>query len=73
LAYNVERERSNSVQNQMNNELQREITIAKMAQDGEMTREELERKERLEMLKLQNSREMFNAEAALRVKTGAGI
>jgi len=73
LAYNVERERSNSAQNQMNNELQREITIAKMAQDGEMTREELERKERLEMLKIQDNRERFNAEAALRVKTGAGI
>lgn len=73
LSYNVERERSNSEQNQVNNQLQREMTIAKMEADGQMTREELDRKERLEMIKLQDGRERFNAEAALRVKTGAGI
>jgi hypothetical protein len=73
LSYNVERERAKSAQKQLSDELSREITIAKMAQDGEMTREELERKERLEMIKIQDQRERFNAEAALRVKTGAGI
>lgn len=72
-AYQIERERSESAQFQVEKQLDRELAIAKMEQDGVMTREELARKERLEMIKLQSSREIFNAEAALRVNTGAGI
>ena len=55
------------------NQLEREMALAKMEQDGVMTREELERKERLELLKLDQKNQLFNAEAALRVNTGAGI
>lgn len=73
LAYNIERERAESIQANNEAQLQREMALAKMEQDGSMTREELARKERLEMLKLADERERFNAEAALRVRTGAGI
>jgi hypothetical protein len=73
LAYNIERERAESAEAHMDAAQQREIMIAKMQADGQLTREEMERKERLELIKLNSAREMFNAEAALRVNTGAGI
>ena len=72
-AYQIERERSESEQGMIERQFERELAIAKMQQDGAMTREELDRKERMEMLQLENKRQLFNAEAALRVNTGAGI
>jgi len=73
LQYNAQREQAEAEQHGIDASLQREIAIAKMHQDGQMTREELERKERLELIKIRDGRERFNAEAALRVQTGAGI
>lgn len=73
LAYQTERERSESEQGQIERQLERELAIAKMEQDGVMTREEMERKERLEMIKLTNDRELFNAEMAVKVRQGSGI
>lgn len=72
-AYQIERERAESEQSMLDRQFERELALAKMEQDGVMTREELARKERLELLKLENERQLFNAEAALRVNTGAGI
>jgi hypothetical protein len=73
LQYNAMREQSEAEQSAIDAQLQRELAVAKMQQDGQMTREELNRKERLEMIKITDGRERFNAEAALRVRTGAGI
>lgn len=73
LAYQNERERVESEQKMVENQLEREMALAKMEQDGVMTREEMARKERLELLKLDQKNQLFNAEAALRVRTGAGI
>jgi hypothetical protein len=73
LQYNAMREEAEAEQHAIDAKLQRELGIAKMSQDGQMSREELERKERLEMIKIQDGRERFNAEAALRINTGAGI
>jgi hypothetical protein len=73
LQYNAMREQAEAEQHAVDAQLQRELGIAKMAQDGQLTREELERKEKLEMIKIQDGRERFNAEAALRVRTGQGI
>lgn len=73
LQYNAMREQSEADQAVVDAQLQRELAIAKMEQDGQMTREELDRKERLELIKIQDGRERFNAEAALRVNTGSGI
>jgi hypothetical protein len=55
------------------NELQRELGIAKLASSENQTAATLQSKERLETLKIDSSRQQFNAEAALRVNTGAGI
>jgi hypothetical protein len=44
-----------------------------MQQDGQLTRDEMETKSRLELIRISDQRERFNAEAALRVRTGAGI
>jgi hypothetical protein len=38
-----------------------------------MTREEMTRKERLEMLKLDQKNQLFNAEAAIKARQGSGI
>ena len=73
LQYNAMREQSEAEQAAVESQLQRELAIAKMEQDGVMSREELARKERLELIKIQDGRERFNAEAALRVRTGSGI
>lgn len=71
--YQIERERSEAEQSMIERQFERELAISKMEQDGVMTREEMTRKERLEMLKLDQKNQLFNAEAALRVRTGAGI
>jgi hypothetical protein len=73
MQYNAMREQSEAEQAVVDAQLQRELAIAKMEQDGQMTAEELARKERLELIKINDARERFNAEAALRVRTGAGI
>lgn len=73
LAYQTERERSESEQDMITRQFDRELALAKMEQDGQMTREELARKERLELLKLDNERQLFNAEAAIKARQGSGI
>ena len=73
LAYQTERERSESEQDMITRQFDREIALAKMEQDGAMTREELARRERLELLKLDNERQLFNAEAAIKARQGSGI
>ena len=73
LQYNAMREQSEAEQSSVDSQLSRELALAKMEQDGMMSREELTRRERLEMIKIQDGRERFNAEAALRINTGAGI
>ena len=72
-AYQVERERAESEQAMIDRQFEREIAIAKMEADGQLTREELARKERLELLKLDNERQLFNAEAAIKARQGSGI
>jgi len=73
LAYQTERERSESEQDMITRQFDRELALAKMEQDGQMTREELVRRERLELLKLDNERQLFNAEAAIKARQGSGI
>jgi hypothetical protein len=73
LAYQSERERAESEQAMVERQLERELAIAKMEQDGIMSREELDRKERLEMIKLDDSRQKFSAEMAIKSKMGSGI
>ncbi len=72
-AYQIERERAEAEQGQVDLQMQRELAIMKMQQDGSLSADERASKERLEMLKLEQKAQLFNAEAALRVNTGAGI
>lgn len=53
--------------------IDRDLALTKLGQDAQLTREQIEARERLEALKIDNERQIFNAEAALRVRTGAGI
>jgi hypothetical protein len=72
-AYQIERERSESEQNMLEMQFQRELAVAKMESDGQMTREELTRKERMELIKLDSARQIFSAEMAMKARTGSGI
>jgi hypothetical protein len=73
LQYNAMREQAEAEQHAIDANLSRELALAKMEADGQMSMEELSRRERIEMIKIQDGRERFNAEAALRINTGAGI
>ena len=73
LTYNSQREQAEFEIAQTDSAIQRDMTIAKLGQDAQLTREQIAAKERLEALKIDNERQIFNAEAALRVRTGAGI
>ena len=53
--------------------IERDLSLTKLGQDAQLTREQIAAKERLEALRIDNERQIFNAEAALRVNTGAGI
>jgi hypothetical protein len=72
-AYQVERERAESEQAMVGRQFEREMAIAKMESDGVMTREELARKERLELIKIDDNRQRFNAEMAIKTRMGSGI
>ena len=73
LSYNTAREQSEAETASVEAQMQRELAIAKMQQDGQITREELQTKARLEMIKISDGRERFNAEAAIKVRQGSGI
>ena len=72
-AYQIERERAEAEQQMIARQYDREIQMAKMQQDGVLTQEELASRERLKMIDIDTKRQLFNAEAALRVNTGAGL
>ena len=54
-------------------QIDRDLALTKLGQSAQLSREQMAAKERLEALKIDNERQIFNAEAALRVRTGAGI
>lgn len=73
LMVDQERRRMEHQDNVTQAELDRELAIAEMVQDGQMTREEAESKRRLEELKISNARELFNAEMYVKQTQGTGI
>jgi hypothetical protein len=73
IAFQAERERAEGEQNIAKMGLDRELAIAKLAQDGETSQAERASRERLEAIKLDQKAQLFNAEAQLRINTGAGI
>lgn len=73
IEYNKQREQGEYEIAMTEAGIERDLAVAKMGQDAQLTREQIQAKERLEALKIDNERQIFNAEAALRVRTGAGI
>ena len=73
LQYNAMREESEAVQSATDAQLTRELALIKINADNSVKREGLINSNRLEMIKIADGRERFNAEAALRMRTGQGI
>jgi hypothetical protein len=73
IEYNRQREQAEYEIAMTEAGIERDLSLTKLGQDAQLTREQIAAKERLEALKIDNQRQIFNAEAALRVNTGAGI
>lgn len=73
IQYNQQREQAEYEIAMTAANIERDLALTKLGQDAQLTREQIAAKERLETLKIDNQRQIFNAEAALRVRTGAGI
>jgi hypothetical protein len=73
VEYNAQREQAEYEIAMTEAGIERDLALTKLGQDAQLTREQIAAKERLEALKIDNQRQIFNAEAALRVNTGAGI
>lgn len=73
IEYNKQREQGEYEIAMTEAGIERDLALAKLGQDAQLTREQIAAKERLEALKIDNARQIFNAEAALRVRTGSGI
>jgi hypothetical protein len=73
IQYNSQREQAEFEIAMTEAGINRDMALTKLGQDAQLTREQIAAKERLETLKIDNQRQIFNAEAALRVRTGAGI
>lgn len=73
LAYNAERERAQAEQIRRQQDQGAEIQIIKLQQDGIESAAERASRERLAAMQTESKHQLFNAEAALRVRTGEGI
>ena len=73
LEYNRDREASEYEISMTDSSIQRDLAMLKLENDGQLTREQIAAKERLEALKIDAANQRFNAESALRVQTGQGI
>jgi hypothetical protein len=73
LAYNTEREQKEFTIAMAQAQLERDITLLRAASDESENELERQARARLEAMNLDSKHQLFNAEAALRVNTGAGI
>lgn len=73
LNYNARREQAEWQIAMGDQAIKRDTAILKVNSDAQRTAAEIAAEERLNALKLDHDRQIFNAEAALRVRTGAGI
>lgn len=73
LAYNAQREQSEYTIATTEAALSRDLALAKMASDENKTAAELAAKERLEMLKIDNQRQIFNAEQTRGTNIAANV
>lgn len=68
-----EREQGEFIIAQTDAQVSRELGIAKLVQDGEISQAERESRERLTLVNIDNDRQLFSAEAAIKAKEGSGI
>lgn len=73
IEYNKEREQGEYEIAMTEASINRDTTLMKIDQDATLTREEIASRERLEALKIDNERQLFNAEAAIKANQGSGI
>lgn len=73
IAYNQQREQGEYEIAMTEAGINRDVTLLKMDQDAALTREGIAAKERLALVQIDNDRQLFNAEAALKVRQGSGI
>ncbi len=73
LAYNQAREQEESRLTMADLQLTREVEIAKMERDAMESQAERDSKERMQAIDLTNDRQLFNAEAQLKMQQGSGI
>lgn len=73
IQYTAERERAEGEQAMAGLQMDRELAIAQMSQDGQESELERQSRERLQAVNLDVKTQLFNAEAALKVQQGSGI
>ena len=73
IEYNKEREQGEFEIAMTEAAINRDTTLLKMDQAERLAAATLQSKERLESLKIDNERQIFNAEAAIKVRQGSGI
>ena len=73
MEYNRQREQAEYEIAMTDSAIERDVTLMKMDQAERLASQTQASKERLEMLKIDNERQIFNAEAAIKVRQGSGI
>lgn len=73
LQYNAQREQGEYEIAQTSSEIQRDTALLREQNAATMSREALASKERLGTLKIESDRQIFNAEASIKVRQGSGI
>ena len=73
LAYNSQREQAEYEIAQTDSEIKRSTALLKIDTDSQVKREAMSSKERLDTLKIENTRQIFNAEAEIKMRQGSGI
>ena len=73
IDYNKQREQAEYEIAMTEASIERDVTLLKLDQAERLAMSSQQSKERLETLKIDNERQIFNAEAALKVRQGSGI
>lgn len=71
--YNMQREQGEYEIAMTAEQNERDLQFSRMAQERALTQDQLQANLGIKKLEIDNDRQLFNAEAALRVQTGAGI
>lgn len=73
LEYNSQREQAQFLLKNSANEIARDTAILRVNSQKDISQQSLAARERLDMLKMEDGRQRFNAETTLKVRMGSGI